>query len=117
MNESDFARLQRQTLAMLKGAAGYAELQRKNNVAARSDLHEALALDPGRTSDVYALALADLDGKNPDVKDGYWSLARAVQLWRGTPQGAEIAQYARSRYVNNGGTNAGCRIPISCCVG
>lgn len=107
MNESDFARLQRQTLAMLKGAAGYAELQRKNNVAARSDLHEALALDPGRTSDVYALALADLDGKNPDVKDGYWNLARAVQLWRGTPQGAEIAQYARSRYVNNGGTNAG----------
>ncbi len=107
MSESDFARLRQQTLAMLKGAAGYAELQRKNNLAARSDLREAVALDPDRVSGVYALAVADLSGKNPDLKDGYWNLARAVQLSRGTPQGTQLAQYARSRYVNDGGTNAG----------
>ncbi len=107
MSESDFARLRREALAMLKGAAGYAELQRKNNLAAGSDLREAVALDPSRASDVYALALADLNGKNPDSKEGYWNLARAVELSRDTSQGTQIAQYARRRYVDDGGTSAG----------
>ncbi len=107
MSESDFARMRQQTLAMLKGTAGYAELQRKNNLAARNNLREAVALNPSRADDVYALALANLNGKNPDRKEGYWDLARAVQLSRGTPQGTQIAQYARGRYVDDGGTNAG----------
>ncbi len=107
MSEPDFTRLRQQTLARLKGAAGYAELQRKNNLAARNNLREAVALDPGRADDLYALALANLNGKNPDRKEGYWDLARAVELSRGSPQGTQIAQYARGRYVDDGGTNAG----------
>ncbi len=107
MSESDFAKLRQQSLAMLKAAAGYAELKRNMNVAARNDLRDAVSLDPSRGRDLYSLALADLSGKNPDLKEGYWNLARAVELSQGTPQGAQIAQYARRRYVNDGGTNAG----------
>ena len=107
MSESDFAKLRQQSLAMLKAAAGYAELKRNMNLAARNDLRDAVSLDPSRGRDLYSLALADLSGKNPDLKEGYWNLARAVQLSQGTPQGAQIAQYARRRYVNDGGTNAG----------
>ena len=107
MNESDFSRLRQQTLAMLKGAAGSAELQRKNNLAARSDLREAVALNPSNVPNLYALALADLNGKNPDLKEGYWSLARVTVLSQGTSQGTQIAQYARRRYVDDGGTNVG----------
>ena len=107
MSESDFAKLRQQSLAMLKAAAGYAELKRNMNLAARNDLRDAVSLDPSRGRDLYSLALADLGGKNPDLKEGYWNLARAVELSQGTPQGAQIAQYARRRYVNDGGTNAG----------
>ncbi len=107
ISESDFARLRQQTLAMLKGAAGYAELKHKDNLAARNNLREAVALDPNRADDVYALALANLNGKNPDRNEGYWELARAVELSRGSAQGTQIAKYARGRYVDDGGTNAG----------
>jgi hypothetical protein len=107
MSESDFGKLRQKALAMLKAAAGNAELQRKEYLAARSDLHDAVALDPGRVRNLYALALADLNGKNPDPKEGYWNLARSVELTRGTPPGAQIAKYARDSYVGSGGTNAG----------
>ncbi len=106
LSEADFSILRQQSQAMLKGAAGAAELQLKNYAAARLDLRDALAFDPNDTRNVYALALADLDGKDRNAKEGYWYLARAVDLSQGTPQGTQIASYARNRYLQDGGSNA-----------
>src|SRR5271165_5484120 len=99
MNGADFELLKRQSYALLSGAAGFAELHMKDYVAARVYLHNALAVQPNNPQDDYNLAQADLNGPNPDRKEGYWYLARAVDLSQGTPQGMEMARAARARYV------------------
>lgn len=104
MSGGDFAQLKRQAYAMLSSAAGLAELRMKDFVSARVYLHGAVAVRPDDPQDVYNLALADLNGSDPNSKEGYWYLARAVNLSRGTPQGMEIARYARARYVKDGGS-------------
>jgi len=106
MNEADFVQLQRQANAMLSGAAGAAELEMRDYIPARIYLHNAVAVEPNHAANVYALGLADLDGKEPNKKEGYWCLARAVNLSKGTPQGMEIARFARARYVKDGGSTS-----------
>ena len=106
MSQGDFAELCRRANAMLSGAAGAAEVQIRDYVAARVYLHNAVAVEPNQPADVYALALADLNGKDANRKEGYWCLARAVNLSRGTPQGIEIARFARARYVKDGGSTS-----------
>ena len=106
MSEADFVQMQRQANAMLSGAAGAAELQMRDYIPARIYLHNAVAVEPNHAANVYALGLADLDGKDPNKKEGYWCLARAVNLSQGTPQGMEIARFARARYVKDGGSTS-----------
>jgi hypothetical protein len=104
MSELDFALLRRQAYAMLSGAAGFAEVRMKDYPSARAYLHGAISIEPDNAQDLYNLALADLNGPNPNRKEGYLYLARAVDLSRGTPQGIQMAQYARARYVKDGGS-------------
>ena len=106
MSEADFTLLRRQVNAMLSGAAGTAELRMKDYVSARVYLHNAVAVNENSAQDVYALALADLNGPDKNSKQGYWLLARAVNLSQGTPQGFAIAQYARAQYVKDGGSTS-----------
>ncbi len=104
MNGADFSLLKRQAYLMLSSAAGFAELRMKDYVSARLYLHNTLAVEPNNARDAYNLALADLSGPNPNSKEGYWEMARAVDLSRGTPQGIEMARAARARYVKDGGS-------------
>jgi len=106
MSDVDFSELRRRANAMLSGAAGAAELQMHDYMPARAYLHNAVAVQPDHAPDVYSLALADLNGKDPNRKEGYWCLARAVNLSQGTPQGVEIARFARARYVKDGGSTS-----------
>ena len=105
MNQDDFTFLSRRSEAMLKGAAGYAEYLRHNYPQARQYLRDAVAIDPNNLQNVYVLALADIDGKPTATSEGYLYLARAVDLSRGTPEGAQIAQFARNRYLQAGGNS------------
>ena len=106
MSEADFTLLSRQVNAMLSGAAGTAELRMKDYVSARSYLHNAVYVNPNSAQDTYALALADLNGPDKNPKEGYWYLARAVNLAQGTPQGLEMARFARAQYVKDGGSTS-----------
>ncbi|HUI83226.1 MAG TPA: hypothetical protein VL240_03335, partial [Candidatus Binatia bacterium] len=105
MSPADFSQLETQASALLSGAAGWAELRRKDYPAARVYLHNAVAFDANNAQNIYALALADLDGPHANADEGYWYLARAVDLSQGTPQGAEIARFARARYRKDGGSS------------
>jgi von Willebrand factor type A domain len=105
MNGGDFALLKRQAYVMLSSAAGSAELRMKDYISARLYLHNTVALEPNNARDVYNLAQADLSGPDPNKKEGYWNLARAVNLSHGTSQGVEIARAARARYIKEGGNN------------
>ena len=66
-----------------------------------------MANDPNNAQWVYGLGLALLNGKNRDQYHGYWYLARASNLTEGTPQGQQIANYARNTYRQDGGKEAG----------
>jgi len=63
-------------------------------------------VNPNSAQDTYALALADLNGPDKNPKEGYWYMARAVDLAQGTPQGLEMAQFARAQYVKDGGSTS-----------
>src|SRR5580692_3694344 len=91
----------------MSGAAGTAELHMKDYVSARSYLHNAVYVNPNNAQDTYALALADLNGPDKNPKEGYWYMARAVDLAQGTPQGMEMARFARAQYVKDGGSTSG----------
>lgn len=106
MNESEFTQLNRQVNALLSGAAGTAEMHMKDYVAARMYLHNAVYVNANSVQDTYALGLADLNGPNKNAKEGYWYLARAVNLAQGTPEGIEMARYARAQYVKDGGSTS-----------
>jgi hypothetical protein len=106
MNAADFADLKRQAYVMLSSAAGSAELRMKDYVSARVYLHNSVALQPNNAHDAYNLALADLSGPDRNPKEGYWYLARAVNLSRGTARGMEVAREARARYVKDGGSTS-----------
>jgi tetratricopeptide (TPR) repeat protein len=103
MTEEEFARLKVDVLARLNGAAGKAYLAREDFVTARRYLNVAIALAPAHPQYVYAAALANLEGKTPRPEVGYRLLARAVHLTAGTPSGKEIDQFARQRYMAEGG--------------
>ena len=106
MSGADFTQLSRQANAMLSGAAGSAELRMKDYVSARTYLHNAVYVNPNSPQDTYALALADLNGPDKNAKEGYWYLARAVDLAQDTPQGVEMARFARAQYVKDGGSTS-----------
>ena len=106
MNESEFTQLNRQVNALLSGAAGTAEMRMKDYVAARMYLHNAVYVNANSVQDTYALGLADLSGPDKNAKEGYWYLARAVNLAQGTPEGLEMARYARAQYVKDGGSTS-----------
>jgi tetratricopeptide (TPR) repeat protein len=107
MPDHNFDALRRQVAIMLSGATGLSYLQLQEYPEARQALQEAVNNDPNNPQLVYSLALALLNGKNKDEYRGHWYLARAANLTGQMPQGREIAEYARRKYKDDGGKDAG----------
>jgi tetratricopeptide (TPR) repeat protein len=106
MTDSEFRLLKNQVGTTLKGAAGLTSLELRDYSSARNYLRQAVAAAPENGRFAYGLALALLLDKNPDASTGYWYLARAVNLTRGTPSGDQISAFARERYQQDGGNDA-----------
>jgi tetratricopeptide (TPR) repeat protein len=107
MLDRNFQMLQQQVAIMLNGAIGMAYLSLQDYPHARPALEQAVASDPNNPQWVYGMGLALLNGKDRDPYRGYWYLARAANLTGGSPQGQEIARYARETYHNGGGKDQG----------
>jgi tetratricopeptide (TPR) repeat protein len=105
-SEAEFSEMRRQVWLLLDGSIGLAYVDRQQYEDARPYLKLAVSVAPNDPRVTYSYALALLSGKNPDTKNGYWQLARAVNLNAGSPAGAQIAQYARSKYLEDGGSDA-----------
>jgi len=85
MSHDEFSRMRQYAEGVLSAAVGSAQLERKEYVPARLSLAKAVNSFPDDAQLVYGLALADLSGDKPDRQQGYWMLARAVNLAAGTP--------------------------------
>jgi tetratricopeptide (TPR) repeat protein len=107
MLDRNFQMLRQQLAIMLNGEIGLSHLAIEDYPQARLALQQAVASDPNNAQWVYGMGLALLNGKSRDQYRGYWYLARAANLTAGTPQGQEIANYARRVYQKDGGKDAG----------
>lgn len=107
MLNRNFQMLRQQVAIMLTGAMGMSYLEIQDYPQARLALQQAVASDPNNAQLVYGMGLALLNGKNRDEYRGYWYLARAANLTGETPQGRQIAEYARQTYRKDGGKDAG----------
>jgi tetratricopeptide (TPR) repeat protein len=106
MREAEFAALKNELTQKLNGAVGYAYYQRNDYISARSYLRKAVALAPENAQYAYALAICDLFGNDGDEAEGYRLLARTINLTQGTPAGQELANYARRKYEERGGSSS-----------
>jgi len=97
MLATEFVRMQTAVNGWLNGAAGFAFMHRLDFATARAYLRKAASAEPENPQYVYELALADLMGKQPEPKEGFLYLAKAVNLTQGTPAGQQIAAYAAGR--------------------
>jgi len=83
--------------AYLQAAAGAADMQLKDYPAAIEAFKAALAINPKDAVSSYRLGLAYLSSTPPQALDGFWSLARAIDLK--VPDDAKIKDYLRSRIL------------------
>jgi hypothetical protein len=105
MGHDEFTQMQQLAEATLNAAAGQAELEQKHYAAARVSLARAVTAQPNDAQLVYALALADLSGDKPNRPQGYWLLAKAVNLSGGGAAARHLEEFARNRYKQDGGSD------------
>ena len=83
--------------AYLQAAGGAADMQLKDYPAAIEAFKAALAINPKDAVSSYRLGLAYLSSTPPQALDGFWALARAIDLK--VPDDAKIKDYLRSRIL------------------
>jgi hypothetical protein len=104
MRDIDYAILKQYVWRSLTGAAGLTYLDLKDYSTAASFLQQVVSAVPDDPRYVFGLgnALTHLKDREPEA---FWYLARAVNLSSYSPQGQEIAAYARDQYHHAGGSD------------
>jgi tetratricopeptide (TPR) repeat protein len=78
--DADFDAKKKPGLALFSSSAGFADLQLKDNGAAADAFKASLADNPTDAVSAYRLGLAYLQMVPPKSLDGFWALARAINL-------------------------------------
>lgn len=84
-------------MALFYAAGGFASFQLKDNSAAIDSFKAALANNPNDAVSQYRLGLAYLALNPPQSLDGFWALARAIQLK--IPDADKVKDYLRGRIL------------------
>jgi len=84
-------------IAYLQAAAGAASLQLKDYPGAIEAFKAALAISPKDAVSYYRLGIAYLSANPAQYLDGFWALARAINLK--VPDDAKIKDYLRTRIL------------------
>jgi hypothetical protein len=84
-------------IALFYGAAGFADLQMKDNAAAASAFKSSLAMKSDDALTWYRLGLAYLEMKPAQSLDGFWALAKAISLK--VPDDAKVKDYLRRQIL------------------
>lgn len=84
-------------IALFYGAAGFADLQMKDNAAAASAFKSSLAMKSDDALTWYRLGLAYLELKPAQSLDGFWALAKAISLK--VPDDAKVKDYLRRQIL------------------
>jgi hypothetical protein len=97
MSDEDFKKQKMPGLAFFYSAAGFADLQLKDNAAAVQAFKNALVNKPDDPVSAYRLGLAYLQMSPPQSLDGFWALARAIDLK--VPDSDKIKDYLQKQIL------------------
>jgi hypothetical protein len=97
LTDDQFAEQKKPGMVFFLGAAGFAQLQLKDYPGAIKSFKESLALNPSDAATSYRLGLAYLEMKPPQSLDGFWQVARAINLK--IPDDAKIKDYLRRQIL------------------
>jgi len=78
--DEQWAAAKKQYATQLYNTAGICSLYLKDYKAAADYFRQSLAVDPQQPGDDYRLGVADLQATPPNSLDGFWALARAIDL-------------------------------------
>jgi tetratricopeptide (TPR) repeat protein len=98
LSDADFAAQKKPGISFFDSAAGFADMQLKDNAAAAEAFKAALVVNPADAVSSYRLGLAYLGMTPPQSIDGFWSLARAINLK--VPDADKIKDYLRKAIYN-----------------
>jgi tetratricopeptide (TPR) repeat protein len=94
-SDEEFANQKKPGIAFFDAAAGFADLQLKDYAAAIQDYKAALANNPTDGISSYRLGVAYLEVQPPQTLDGFWALARAVNLKVPGMPDAKVTDYLK----------------------
>ncbi|MGH9691410.1 MAG: hypothetical protein ACRD4C_10085 [Candidatus Acidiferrales bacterium] len=97
MSDADFAKQKKPGIAFFDFSAGSADLQLKDYAGAVTAFKAALANKPDDAVSEYRLGLAYLAMNPPQALDGFWALARAVNLK--VPDSDKVKSYLRAKIL------------------
>jgi len=97
MSDDDFAKQKKPGIAFFDSSAGAAALQMKDYPGAVAAFKAALAAKPDDAVSAYRLGLAYLAMNPPQALDGFWALARAVNLK--VPDSDKVKDYLRAKVL------------------
>ena len=97
MSDEDFAKQKKPGIAFFDFSAGSADLQLKDYAGAVTAFKAALANKPDDAISEYRLGLAYLATNPPQSLDGFWALARAVNLK--VPDSEKVKTYLRAKIL------------------
>ena len=97
MSADDFAKQKKPGIAFFDSAAGAAALQLKDYPGAVNAFKAALTNKPDDGVSAYRLGLAYLAMNPPQALDGFWALARAVNLK--VPDAEKVKDYLRAKVL------------------
>ncbi|HWF40060.1 MAG TPA: hypothetical protein VG322_16160 [Candidatus Acidoferrales bacterium] len=97
MSDDDFAKQKKPGIAFFDSAAGAAALQLKDYPGAVNAFKAALTNKPDDAVSAYRLGLAYLAMNPPQTLDGFWALARAVDMK--VPDTDKVKDYLRAKLL------------------
>lgn len=107
VTDAQYAELRAKMRAIFEGAAAFAALQASDYGTARAHYLKSLEADPDDMQNTYQLSIAELKSK-PQIVDGFWHAARAMQLCGGNAAGrAQIERWAKAVYAKYHGSADG----------
>ena len=97
LTDAQYADQKKPGIALFYGAAGFADLQLKDYPAAVEAFKAALAIKADDAVSWYRLGLAYLEMKPAHYMDGFWAVAKAINLK--IPGDAQIKDYLRRQIL------------------
>lgn len=97
MSDADWEKQKKPGLALFYSSAGAADVSLRDYAAAITEFKSALANNPNDAVTWYQMGVADLQLTPPQYMDGFWSLARAINLK--IPGDAKVKDYLKKQVL------------------